>query len=305
MSHRTPGRAEGRSDLAGKSVVITGAGRGLGAAFAHAATALGASVIVSDVEVSSAEDVAAAIRQAGGRAIAHACDVRDADAADRLIRRCIDEFGAITGLVNNAAISFSEPFETAEVWQLRQLLEVNVVGVFNCARAAVGSMLRHGEGSIVNITSGAQAGHPRLTTYGATKGAVASFTYGWACELRDRGVRVNAVSPMASTAMSNHARHLPAPDVNSAPVMFLLSDLSRGISGQVLRIIGNRLSLMSHPANRSPVLERETWTLDTVAAAFEQTLKSKELPTGMATYEIGSVVMEADGLSLPQKGVRP
>jgi NAD(P)-dependent dehydrogenase (short-subunit alcohol dehydrogenase family) len=280
------------ADLSEKSVVITGAGRGLGAAYACAAATAGAAVIVNDIDASSAENVAAAIREAGGRAIAHPCDVRDFNAAEALVGRCIAEFGAITGLVNNAALSFTEPFETGSVERLRQLLEVNVVGVFNCGRAAVGPMLRQRSGSIVNITSGAQAGHPGLSSYGATKGAVASFTYGWAGELRDRGVRVNAISPLAATPMSGHAPHLPPPDVNSPPVLFLLSDRSQNITGQVVRIIGNKLSLMCHPANRAPVLERDVWTLETVADAFDQTLAAKQLQTGMATYDIVSVHKE-------------
>jgi hypothetical protein len=153
-------------------------------------------------------------------------------------------------------------------------------------------MLRQGDGSIVNIPSGAQAGHPTLSSYGATKGAVASFTYGWALELRDRGVRVNAVSPMAATPMTNYASHLPPAEVNSPPVLYLLSDASRAITGQVVRVIGKKLSLMCHPANIAPVLERDAWTLDAVAEAFEQTLAAKLAPVGVATYEIGSIHSE-------------
>jgi NAD(P)-dependent dehydrogenase (short-subunit alcohol dehydrogenase family) len=276
--------------LDGEAVVITGAGQGLGAAYARAAAAHGAAVVVNDLNAATAEATAAGIRQAGGRAVAHPCDIRDPAAAEALIGRCVSEYGFISGLVNNAGVLHEVPFEAETVENLRAHLEVNVIGLFNCARAAVGPMLARGRGSIVNATSGAQTGQVGRTTYGASKGAVASFTYGWAGELKDRGVRVNAISPMAATPMSaGHSNGLPAPEVNAPVVLFLLSDRSRNVTGQVVRIVGTKLSLMAHPANRAPVLEREAWSLDSVAEAFETVLAANLLPTDVATYEIARV----------------
>ena len=288
------------TDLAGKAIVVTGAGGGLGAAFARAAAALGAGVVVSDIDAAAAESVAGGVRAEGGRAVAHPCDVRDPAEAEALIARCVAEFGAVTGLVNNAGVYLSQEFTSSSLEQLQRLIEVNIVGVYNCARAAVGPMLRQGDGVIVNITSGAQSGHRTLSLYGATKGAVSSFTYGWALELEGSGVRVNAVSPMASTPMTGHAAFLPPADVNSPPVMFLLSDRSRGVTGQVVRIVGDRLSVMCHPGNVAPVLRHDAWSLDTVAEAFETTLAGKLAPLGVATYEVSAVGPE----SLPIVGLK-
>lgn len=280
------------TDLMGAAIVVTGAGNGMGATYARGAAGLGANVVVNDVNVEAAETIAGQIRAAGGNAVAEPRDIRDPAAAQSLIDRCITEFGAITGLVNNAAVQVVGLLEEATLDELRSVIDVNIVGVFNCARAAVGPMLRQRHGSIVNITSGAHTGQDRLGCYGATKGAVASFTYAWAGELRGRGVRVNAISPMASTGMSNFDPDLPAPEANVPPVMYLLSERSQHLTGQIIRIIGNRLSLMSHPANRIPVLERETWTLASVAEAFETTLAGHELPTNVANYDIVSVSPE-------------
>jgi NAD(P)-dependent dehydrogenase (short-subunit alcohol dehydrogenase family) len=277
-------------DLEEQSVVITGAGGGLGAAYAKAAARLGARIVVNDVDADAAESVASQIRQADGVAVAGPCDIRDPASAGALIRRCITEFGSITGLVNNAGVFFKEPFEHASLDHLRLLLEVNVIGTFNCARAAIGPMLQQGRGSIINVTSGAHTGQPGLGSYGASKGAVASFTYGWACDLQGTGVRVNAVSPLAFTAMAKHLPHLPPPDTNVGPVLYLLSDRSKHLNGQIIRIAGRNLSLMCHPANRAPVLERDDWSLDAIAQAFDTTLDANQLPINVVTYEISRVL---------------
>jgi NAD(P)-dependent dehydrogenase (short-subunit alcohol dehydrogenase family) len=277
-------------DLEGQSVVITGAGGGLGKAYATAAARLGAQIVVNDVNCDAAESVAADIRRAGGVAVAEPCDIRDPTASGALIQRCITEFGSIAGLVNNAGVFFNEPFDQTSLDHLRLLLDVNVVGTFNCARAALGPMLQQGRGSIINVTSGAHTGQPGLSSYGASKGAVASFTYGWACDLRDTGIRVNAVSPLAFTPMARDLPHLPPPETNVGPVLYLLSDRSKHINGQIIRIAGKNLSLMCHPANRAPVLERDEWSLDAIAEAFEKTLGAYQLPINVVTYEVSRVL---------------
>jgi NAD(P)-dependent dehydrogenase (short-subunit alcohol dehydrogenase family) len=289
--------------LSGQAVVITGAGRGLGRAYARACAAAGAQVVVNDIDPATAAATAAEIRAAGGQAVAEPRDVSRESEAQALIDRCLAEFGFISGLVNNAAVMLPERLETGRVDELRAMLEVNVVGVFNCARAAVGPMIARGGGSIVNATSGAQTGQEALSGYGASKGAVASFTYGWAGELAAKGVRVNAISPMAAGAMTRNmeaylARHglpqgqgqqMPAPEVNAPVVVYLLSDAAKGVTGQLVRIVGSKLSIMSHPAIRAPVLEHEAWTAEGVAEAFETTLSANQLPTDVAVYQIAKV----------------
>jgi NAD(P)-dependent dehydrogenase (short-subunit alcohol dehydrogenase family) len=276
-------------DLEGQSIVITGAGAGLGRAYALAAARSGARIVVNDVNAAAAEQVAAQIRGADGAAAAVACDIRDPRAACALIECCLREFGSITGLVNNAGIFFRETVDESSLEHLRDLLEVNVIGTFNCARAAIGPMLERGRGSIVNVTSGAHTGQPGLSSYGATKGAVASFTYGWACDLKDSGVRVNAISPLAFTDMAKDLPHLPPPEANAGAVLYLLSDRSKHLNGQIIRIAGKSLSLMCHPANRAPLLERDEWSIDAVAEAFDTTLSALALPLNVATYEVSHV----------------
>ena len=224
------------TDLKGQNIVITGAGSGLGAAYTRAAAALGANIVVNDINAGNARKIVDEVIAAGGTAVAEIGNIVDPKAAEALIRRCISEFGSITDLVNNAGVFSTEPIWEASLDKLRLALDVNVVGTFNCARAAVGPMIAQGHGNIVNVVSGAHTGMPEHGNYGASKGAVASFTYNWAVDLADKGVRVNAISPLAFTPMAAHLPHLPPAEVNVPPVLFLLSKRSKNLNGQIVRI---------------------------------------------------------------------
>lgn len=278
----------GHVRLDGKAVVITGSGRGIGAACAAHAAALGALVVVNDLAGSGAEDVAAGIRATGGVAVAHPADVSVRAEAAGLIARCLDEFDRIDGLVNNAALMSLSLLEDHDEEHLRRLLDVNVVGGFHCAAEAIGPMYAQGSGSIVNVTSGAHTGMAEMGAYAATKGAVASMTYAWAVDATGRGVRVNALSPLAAGAMvAQSAAHFghplaaPEPARNAPAVSYLLADDSAHVTGQIVRVDGSHLSLMAHPAIVELVLYRECWTSDDVARAFADVLDARRSPAGL------------------------
>lgn len=284
------------NSLQGKSVVITGAGSGLGAAYARHAARLGAAVVVNDISAQAAQSTVDSIMAAGGKAVAHAGDVSSWSYAHSLVDACIDAFGAISGIVNNAGILRIGKILDLTETDLRQMIEVNLIGTAACASHAARRMLAAGKGgSIVNVASGSQAGDVALGGYGATKGGIASLTYSWAMELRGTGVRVNALSPLAETAMAAqnkalmaeqaasrevHYAALPDPEINAPVVSFLLSDASEKINGQVVRIAGKQLSFVTHPLIADPVLEGD-WTYEAVGAAFAETLAGKQQPLGL------------------------
>ena len=286
------------AELEGLSIVITGGGRGVGRACSIAGAAAGASVVVNDVNAEAARSTVAEIVDAGGRAVAHPADISDPVAASDIIARCVDEFGTIDGLVNNAALMSNGTVLEYDADEFRRLLDVNVLGLANIGAAAIKIMLGRGRGSVVNIVSGAHLGMEHMGLYGATKGAVASLTYTWALEARDGGVRVNAVSPWAAGRMTDDtdvyraARGLesaatataPDPSSNFPAIGFLLSDRSVPITGQIIRIQGSQLALMSHPSVTLPVLESEHWDVDAVAAAFDATLVARLSPLGVVAY---------------------
>jgi NAD(P)-dependent dehydrogenase (short-subunit alcohol dehydrogenase family) len=160
-------------------------------------------------------------------------------------------------------------------------------------------MRRQGSGAIVNTVSGIQCGAAALSIYGATKGAVASFTYCVAMELADTAIRINAISPRGDTRMadvfsayaasvgvSNMASG-PAPPEHNAPVhAYLLSDASRHVNGQVVRLEGAELMLVTHPALLRPAAQLPEWSAEAVAAAFEATLPLAKTPLGMGWVSI-------------------
>jgi NAD(P)-dependent dehydrogenase (short-subunit alcohol dehydrogenase family) len=278
--------------LNGHAVVITGAGRGLGAAYARLAAAEGASVVVNDIAAGLAGEVVDEIRASGGQAVVDDSDIASWSGAGRLIARCIDEYGKIDGLVNNAAIFRLSNVAEQDPADFRAIIEVNLLGSAYCGLHALWAMTERGSGSVVNVTSGAHAGSASMAAYGASKGAVASLTYCWAVEVAGTGVRVNAVSPNAQTRMADEFERFlgeraqgqnvgKSPAANAPAVIYLLSDAAAAINGQVVRIDGDELSLMSHPTVLGKGLHNPQWTVEDVARAFSTELAAQAQPLGL------------------------
>ena len=272
--------------LDGKAVIVTGAGRGLGRAFALDAGAQGASVVVNDIDADAAEKVAAEIAESGGQAVASVGSVADWERAAGLVARCLKEYGAVDGLVNNAGVlNLAPPWAETEE-SIRRVVEVNLLGALFVGSHAVRAMIDQGSGSIVNITSSAQLGLGTMGTYGATKGALASLTYSWSVDLGGYFVRVNAYAPVARTAMAEMSPVLPpdmpAPADNAAIVTYLLSDLSDGITGQVIQRRGDRLVVLAHPRLTEHGADADDWTVETVVDRFEPVLRQHQEPVGYA-----------------------
>jgi NAD(P)-dependent dehydrogenase (short-subunit alcohol dehydrogenase family) len=286
--------------LENKAVIVTGAGQGIGEATAQLAASLGASVLVNDLNADAAESVAAAIRGRGGRAHAYAADVSKWSSGQALVDACLEQFGQLDGLVNNAGLFQLASLQDSTEADFAKMFAVNLVGAAACAKAAATHMLERKSGAIVNIVSGAQCGMLGLGAYGASKGALASLTYAWAIELAGSGVRLNAVSPMANTQMAHKTREylsafsIPLPDsvppasANAPAICYLLSDASAAIHGQVVRIDGSVLALMTHPAIIAPVLTRDEWTADAVEEAFVSNLAARQQALGVVQVELAA-----------------
>jgi len=290
-THVLNGKDPDLSDLSGKTVIITGSGRGLGQAYALAVASAGASVVVNDLEEESINATVREITDSGGVAIGVAGSVADYDFAATLISRCVDEFGKLDGLINNAGIYYvATPHDESEA-RMRQLIEVNVLGSMFVATYAFRQMETQGFGTIINVTSGAHIGIRGFTTYGASKGAVASLTYNLALEGRRVGITVTGLSPVADTGKGESgALGLDAtgPDVDRptpAPiarlVTYLLSDRARNLNGQVVRLDSTGLSLASPPHFRTRTVPGTFDSVDDVSSAFQTVLDGEVYPVGM------------------------
>lgn len=292
--------------LQDKAVVITGAGRGIGAACAQGVARQGASVIVNDLDEAAAMTTVTAIREAGGMAEACVADISDWDEAGRIIDACVDRFGKINGLVNNAALYHIGTLANFDPKVAKALVEVNVLGTMYCIGHAAKIMLAQGSGSIVNFVSGAHMGMPSMGTYGATKGAVASMVYTWAMELEGTGVRMNALSPFGMTNILDNSNsylrqrfgddvkesvtpnlkvEIAPADTNSPVIEFLLSDEAAHVNGQLLRMDKGELQLYTHPALLLPSVTRENWDARAVAEVFASDLSHRQVPCGVLGME--------------------
>ncbi|MBV8119946.1 MAG: SDR family NAD(P)-dependent oxidoreductase [Alphaproteobacteria bacterium] len=236
----------------GQVVVVTGAGRGLGAAYARLIAARGGSLIVHDAGVaqdgtgfdpSVADAVVADINAAGGIATACHENLEDRGAGERIIEFAISRYGRVDALVNNAGlVVFASLAETGHtVWD--RMVAIGISAPFDLARAAIPHMRDQGYGRIVFTTSGramrVEDCVPGLTAYSAAKMAQVGLMVGLAAELRDVNIHVNAVSPVAATRVLRRNAPELAPDLVAPAVAFLASSACTA-SGAVLHAAGGR-----------------------------------------------------------------
>ena len=223
--------------------VVTGAGRGIGAAIADRLVRDGFRVARLDVTGSPNSDIIT-------------CDISDAAAVDRVAEQVEREFGPVSVLVNNAGAWSFGALEDVSPDDFARTLAINVSGTFHCTRAFGRSMLAHGGGSIVNIVSiAAQAANPKVGAYSASKAGVVALTQQTALEWGPRGVRANAVgpgfvpTPGTGTVYDDVAvrevraaavplRRLGEPDDVANVVSFLASDQAGYVNGQVIYVDG-------------------------------------------------------------------
>jgi NAD(P)-dependent dehydrogenase (short-subunit alcohol dehydrogenase family) len=254
--------------LDGRVAIVTGAGRGLGRAHALSLAAAGASVVINDLGTgvhgeesadSPAAAVVAEIRDAGGSAIADGSSVSDWQACGALVERTIAEFGRLDILVNNAGITRDRMLTSSTEQDFDATFAVHVKGTYAMSHHACRFWREEGKrgadvsGRIVNTTSGSgMFGNIGQSAYGAAKSAIIGLTITTALEMRRYGVTANAISPIALTRMTENLMAAtgeggfePRDPANASGVVaFLASHESGWLTGQVLRIDGDRVQRM-------------------------------------------------------------
>ncbi|MCW3011601.1 MAG: oxidoreductase [Solirubrobacterales bacterium] len=180
------------SILETKIAIVTGAARGIGLAIAEAYAEQGATVVLADIDAVAGEAAAAGIER--GEFVA--CDVTDEAQVEALVAGTVERHGGLDVMVGNAGIATVSPIVSMSYEDWRRVLAVDLDGVFLCTKHAAGAMAASGGGSIVNIASiKAFGGAPATGSYGAAKAGVVSLTKTVAMEMRDHGVRANAICP--------------------------------------------------------------------------------------------------------------
>jgi 3-oxoacyl-[acyl-carrier protein] reductase len=243
----------------GKVAIVTGAGQGIGEAYAKGLAGEGAKVVVADLNEAQARRVADEITAKGADALAHKVDVADPAGTDAMAKATIDAFGGVDLLVNNAAIYAGMKIESllkVDLEYYNRFMAVNLNGALHCTRAVADSMISRGGGAIVNQSSTAAwmpGGY-----YSLAKAAINSLTASLAAELGMQGVRVNAIAPgptdtaatrgvvpeeyIGALTQSLAIKRLGQPDDMVGACLFLLSDDARWVTGHILAVDGGQIT---------------------------------------------------------------
>ena len=236
----------------GKVPVITGAGGGLGEAYAHAFAREGAKVVVNDLGgardgvgsgSAMADKVVADIKEAGGEAVPNYDSVAERDGAKNIIQTAIDAFGRIDILVNNAGILRDKTLMkmTDELWD--PIIQIHLKGTYMVSQEACRQMIAQGEGGrIISTTSIAGLkGNFGQTNYAAAKAGIAGFTRAAAMEMRSKQITVNAIAPVAKTRMTDDIEMVSdeqTPEMIAPLIVYLASDMASEITGQIFGVHG-------------------------------------------------------------------
>jgi NAD(P)-dependent dehydrogenase (short-subunit alcohol dehydrogenase family) len=284
-------------DLHDKVAVVTGAGRGLGRAYASALGAAGAAVVVNDLDLALAEDTAKAITAGGGSAVAEGSAIGSTEAAEALVRMAVEQFGRLDVMVTNAGILRDRTLLKMADEDFDLVVETHLRGTFTCARAAATQFKEQGGGGrliLIGSPAGQRASFGQ-TGYTASKAGIVGLVRTWAAELERSGTTVNAVIPVALTRMvasipglaelvekADRGEPIPA-DVRAGGlgtaddvaglVVFLASDAAAGITGQAIGVGGDRISIWSHPTEVFAQLREGGWTADALAETFPTALQ--------------------------------
>ncbi|WP_417320405.1 SDR family NAD(P)-dependent oxidoreductase [Emcibacter sp.] len=258
MSEKNQGK------LQGKHAVVTGGGRGIGAAIADALAAEGANVTLLGRNM----DVLKAKAETLPQATPLACDVTDRAAVEAVFAEARENYGSVDILVNNAGAAHPAPFMKTSPDDLQAMLDVNLKGPWHCIQAVLPDMLEKDSGRIINIAStAALIGYKYVTAYSAAKHAVQGMTRSLALELANKGVTVNSVCPgftetdiafdaidniMSKTGRSREqaiaelAKHNPQkrfiqPEEVASAVLWLCEDVNRSMTGQAISVAGGEV----------------------------------------------------------------
>lgn len=275
--------------LDGKVAIITGAGRGIGRAYALLFAQEGASIVVNDLgggtdgsgaDTGPAEQVAQEIRDAGGKAVANTANVTNADQVEAMVKQAVDTFGRLDILVNNAGILRDKTLlkMTDDLYDI--VVAVHQKGTYLCSKFAAQAMKDLGNGGrIISTTSYAGLqGNYGQTNYSAAKAGVWGFTLTAAQELSKVGITCNCIAPMAKTRMTEDINLIPEdfrPEDASPMVLFLASDLAQDVTGRTFGVHGRQVFEYVMEMTKGVEKSEGAWTASEIAEQLPEIAKTR------------------------------
>jgi NAD(P)-dependent dehydrogenase (short-subunit alcohol dehydrogenase family) len=271
--------------LDGKVAAITGAGGGIGRSHALLFASEGARVVVNDVGGSldgsghgsdMANSVVDEITRAGGQACANHGDVSDPDGAQSIVTDAVEKFGGLDILVNNAGILRDKSLRKMTVEMFDDVIRVHLRGTFLCLQAAARHMSEHGQGGRIINTSSVSGliGMFGQANYSAAKAGIFGLTRTASIELARYKITVNALAPVAHTRMTEElpmmkampaASEMLSPELVAPAALFLASELSSHVTGQVLAVEGKRMYVYKMTQTDALTPETDAWTAEEIA----------------------------------------
>ncbi len=283
--------------VAGKVVVVTGAGGGIGRDIALLMARYGAKVVVNDIGASLAGDgldagpaqqVVGEIKAFGGEAVANTDSVADATSAQRIVDTAVDAFGRIDCVVNNAGILRDRFFHKMSIDEWDSVIKVHLYGAFYVSRAAATHFKEQASGSLIHMTStSALVGNFGQSNYSAAKLGITALSKSIALDMQKFNVRSNCIAPFAWSRMTGNIptdtpeeqarveRFKQMTPAKIAPLaVYLASDEATAVNAQVFTVRNNEIFLMSQPRPIRSVHRSEGWTPETVAQHAMPALKA-------------------------------
>jgi NAD(P)-dependent dehydrogenase (short-subunit alcohol dehydrogenase family) len=286
----------------GKVLVVTGAGRGIGREMAILAAKEGARVVVNDLGVATdgegeanqtpADEVVEVITKAGGKAIANFESVAEPKSAENIIKAAVDKFGRIDAVINNAGILRDRIFHRMSVVDWDQVIKVHLYGAFYVSRAAANHFKEQESGAFVHFTStSGLIGNFGQANYSAAKLGIVGLSKSIALDMARFNVRSNCISPFAwSRMIGTIPTDTPeqqkrvekvkkmTPDKIAPLAVFLVSDLSKGVTGNIFACRMNEIFLMSQNRPIRSVQRDQGWTPQTIAEHAMPAFKASLYP---------------------------